>query len=258
MSTDRPQGRVLLILSLLAMAGSGFAQSRAQGRAADRLGLTCAQILKMSSTQWIAYFSETRKTDLTSSTVRAAPAYGACYQARTDDLAQALLRSGKGPSKAMRTDFAAFEAALKDFTAKALMDAEPPADPPKQALALLYQDQFRYQFYQGYQGKNAKGPSAPKTPLTGSSSTPAAKNAQPAAGNPPPAPSDADQMTTAKNRFGELLGALPEAKLHELHGAFGEVLGLHVLDEAMRFAVYRYAIFLLEPSKEESSYPPPF
>jgi len=260
MNTDQPQGRVWVILTLLVTAGPVSAQSRpAEGKAdADRLGMTCAQILKMSSTQWIAYFSKTKKADLASSTVRAAPAYGTCYQARTDDLARALVRSGKGPPKAVRADFAEFEAALKNFTAKALVDSEPPADPPKQALAALYQDQFRYEFYQEYKEKNVAGPSPARTPLAGSSSTPAEKNAQPAPANPSPPSSDTDQMTSAKNRFGELLGALPDAKLHELHGAFGEVLGLHTLDEAMRFAVYRYAIFLLEPSKGDSSYPPPF
>jgi hypothetical protein len=259
MRTDQPQRPVLVVLSLLIMARPVSAQTRPQPKAgADRLGMTCTQILKMSSTQWIAHFSETTKADLATSTVRAAPAYGACYQARTEDLGRALLTSGKGPPKAARTDFAAFEAALKNFTAKALVDAEPPADPPKQALAALYQNQFRYEFYREYEEKNVKVPGATKTPSPGSSSTPAEKNAQPALASPSSPPSDTDQMTRAKNRFGELLGALPDAKLHELHGAFGEVLGLHTLGEPMRFAVYRYAIFLLEPSKGDSSYPPPF
>jgi hypothetical protein len=67
-----------------------------------------------------------------------------------------------------------------------------------------------------------------------------------------------DEVTKAKNRFGELLGALPDEKLHELHAAFGRVLGLHEVDAATRLAVYRYAVFLLEPSSKEGSYPPPF
>lgn len=255
MSADQGRGRGFVILFLLAMAWPLSAQT---GRAdADRLGMTCGQILKMSSTQWIAYFGEKTKS---SGTARATAAYGTCYQARTDDLARDLARSGKGPSKAARADFTSFEAALKNFTAKALVDAQPPADPAKQALAALYQDQFRYEFYQEYESKSVKGPSAAKTPVPASPSNPAKKNAAPAPASPSlrPAPNDTDQMTKAKNRFGELLGALPEDKLHELHRAFGEVLGLHALDEAMRFAVYRYAIFLLEPSAGESSYPPPF
>jgi len=257
MSADQPNRRALVIPLLLGMVWPVLAQTRAQPKRkadADRLGMTCAEILKMSSTEWIAYFSDNTKADLSSATVRAAAVYGPCYQARTDDLARALVRSGKGPPTARRTDFAAFEAALKNFTAKALVDADPPADSTKQALAALYQDQFRYQFYQEYEVGNGKQPNTRQTQL------PAEKEAAPSRSSPtaPTAPEDTDQMTRAKNRFGELLGGLPDDKLHELHGAFGEVLGLHPLDEPMRLAVYRYAIFLLEPSTGPSSYPPPF
>jgi hypothetical protein len=248
MNTDQPQRRSFLILVLLAAAWPVSAQTRAQQKPdADRLNMTCAEILKMSSADWIAHFAQTTNTDPSTITKRAAVSYGTCYQMRTDELARALTRSGKGPSPAARADFAAFEAALKTFTAKALVDAEPPANPEKQALAALYQDQFRYEFYQGYEAKTMKGPNPIKTAET--PSTPA---------NPPVAPSDTDQMTKAKNRFGELLGALPDDKLHELHGAFGEVVGLHALDQAMRLAIYRYAIFLLEPGGGDSFYPPPF
>jgi len=260
MSARRSHRHTSMILFLLAMPYLVEAQTEAPRKLdADRLGMTCAQVLKMSSSEWIAYFSETTKTKRSSSTVRAAAAYGRCYQARTDDLARALTRSGRGPSKAARADFDAFEAALRNFTAKSLVDVEPPANSEKQALATLYEDQFRYEFYQNYPTKSTKGPTTAKAPQS-SPSTPPTKNAIPASASPSPAspPSDADAMTMAKNRFGELLGALPDDKLHELHGAFGEVLGLHPLDEAMRFAVYRYAIFLLEPSGGDSSYPPPF
>jgi hypothetical protein len=250
-----------MILFWLATPWPVSAQTRAQTKAdADRLAMTCAQILRMSSTEWIAYFGDRTKSaasDPSSRTQRAVAVYGTCYQARTDALAQALARNGEGPPKAVRADFAGFEAALKNFTAKALADTQPPADPEKRALAALYEDQFRYQFYQKYAKKSVTAPSAAKTPLRGSSSTPAEKNAAPAS-REPSLPVDTDPMTNAKNQFGALLGALPDDKLHELHGAFGEVLGLHALDEAMRLAVYRYAIFLLEPSPGESSYPPPF
>jgi len=260
MNANRSQRHSFVILFLLAMPYRVEAQTEAPKKVdADRLGMTCAQVLKMSSTEWIAYFGVTTKMDRSVRTVRAAASYGRCYEARTDDLARAVARSGKGPSKAAHADFDAFEAAVKNFTAKALVDAEPPANIEKQALATLYEDQFRYEFYQNYQAKGVRGPNAAKAPPP-SPSAPPAKDATPASPGPPPAsaPNDADAMTTAKNRFGELLGALPDDKLHELHGAFGEVLGLHALDEAMRFAVYRYAIFLLEPSGEDSTYPPPF
>jgi hypothetical protein len=257
MNTDQPERRSLLILFLLAAAWPVSAQTRAQQKPdAARLNMTCADILKMSSTEWIAYFAKTTKVDSPTITKRAATAYGTCYQMRTDELARALARSGKGPSQAARADFTAFEAALKNFTAKALVDTEPPASPGKQALAGLYEDQFRYEFYQGYEAKSMKGPNPTKA--AGSPSTLAEKNRAAAPASPPPAPNDTDQMTRAKNRFGELLGALPDDKLHELHGAFGEVVGLHALDEAMRLAVYRYAIFLLEPGGGDSFYPPPF
>jgi len=260
MSANRSQRYTLLVLFLLATPGPVQPQAEAPRKVdADQLGMTCAQVLKMSSTEWIAYFGERTKADRASSTPRAAAAYGRCYQTRTDDLARALTRSGKGPSKAAHTDFDAFEAALKNFTSKALVDAEPPANVEKQALATLYQDQFRYEFYLDYQVKNVKVANASKTPQPSRSTSPR-PTAAPVSVNPSPAspPNDADEMTRAKNRFGELLGALPDAKLHELHEAFGEVLGLHALHETMRFHVYRYAIFLLEPSGGDSSYLPPF
>jgi len=65
-------------------------------------------------------------------------------------------------------------------------------------------------------------------------------------------------MSKAKNRFGELIGVLPDEKLHELHAAFGAILGLHEVDDATTLAVYRYAIFLLEPSSGQGTYPPAF
>ena len=69
--------------------------------------------------------------------------------------------------------------------------------------------------------------------------------------------SDADPVTLAKNRFGKLLEVLPEDKMHELHRAFGDVIGPHPISEATRLAIYRYAIFLLEsPSATPPSEPP--
>ena len=46
--------------------------------------------------------------------------------------------------------------------------------------------------------------------------------------------------------------------MHELHRAFGDVIGPYQISEATRLAVYRYAIFLLEPPSATPSYQPPF
>jgi hypothetical protein len=85
-------------------------------------------------------------------------------------------------------------------------------------------------------------PAAPKAP-----------GAEPS--NPPPetAPSEVDDMNKAKNRFGELLGLLPDDKRHDLHSAFGEILGLHSASNTTQLAVYRYAIFIFEPPPGFSS-----
>ncbi len=232
----------------------------------DRLGMTCADILKMSSTEWVGYFGERTQVsavDKGAGVTRAAGAYGKCYDARTDALVAALAKDRRGPSKAARADFASFEVALKEFSAKALAEAQPAADSRKRALAALYEEQFRYDFYQGYQPKILP----PSNPVKSISSMAAAdENKEPAhavARTPANSstqrtPIETDEMSKAKNRFGELLGALPEERLHELHASFGGILGLHEVDRATTLAVYRYAIFLLEPTSGPTSYPPPF
>jgi hypothetical protein len=194
--------------------------------------------------------------------VHATAEYGKCYDARTDRLAAALARSGKGPTKAERADFAQFEAALKDFAAKALAAAAPPADENKTAYAALFEKQFRYEFYQEYQAKPVR--SAKPAPPVGKPPGPAAAPAtsSPAAASATLAQerarSDADPVTIAKNRFGKLLEVLPDDTMHELHRAFGEVIGTHQISEATRLAVYRYAIFILEPTSPTPSSQPPF
>ena len=65
-------------------------------------------------------------------------------------------------------------------------------------------------------------------------------------------------MTMAKNRFGKILESLPDEKMHELHRAFGEVIGAHPVSEQTRLAVYRYAISILEPPSATPFAPPPF
>jgi len=258
--------RAAIRTAVLLIAAAGIASGQTPTRQKtdpDRLGMTCAQISKMTSTEWIAYFGERTRVDASnasSSIPRSAAAYGKCYDARTDALAASLTRSGKGPSKAARADFSDLEMALKNFETKALADAQPPADPQKRAYAALYEKQFRCQFYESYERKIAKPDAAESKPAPSLQLPTTAKDTAPATSNQssPADSTDTDEMTKAKNRFGELLGALPDDKLHELHAAFGEVLGLHELDNEMRLAVYRYAIFLLEPSSPESSYSPPF
>jgi len=196
--------------------------------------------------------------------------YGACYDARTDALAALLARSGKGPAKAARADFAAFESALKDFTAKAVADAPTQPVSQKVAYAGLYEKQFRYQFYKEYEAKATKTakpvalaakPSAP-TPPTASAPA-AAHTATKGPTSTPATPeerarSDADPVTQAKNHFGKLLEVLPDDKMHELHRAFGDVIGPYHISEATRLAVYRSAIFLLEPPSAKPPSQPPF
>jgi hypothetical protein len=258
------------LLLLAAVACLAFAQTPSPSRPVekpdpDRLGMSCAQILKMASTEWTAYYTKDTThqvaPDPSIRVARATTVYGKCYDARTDSLAAALARSGKGPTKAARADFAQFEAALKDFAAKALADQTPPADENKTTYAALYEKQFRYEFYQEYESKPVRparpapalakpsGPAAPGTSSPGvAPATPAQERAR----------SDADPVTIAKNRFGKLLEILPDDTMHELHRWFGEVIGSHQISEATRLAVYRYAIFILEPTSPTPSVQPPF
>jgi len=250
----------LLILVLSYAEAQSKPQAQQQKPDPDRLGMTCAQILKMSSGDWILYFGQKTgliAADMPYDILRANAAYGKCYDERTDTLAASLAKSGKGPSKAAFADFTEFEAGLKDFTTKALADTQPPADSQQRSYAALYEKQFRYAFYQSYEPK-------PASPIP-SANTPAAaqKKAAPSASTTTSAPparqsSDTNDVTRAKNRFGELLGALPEDKLHEVHAAFGEILGPHPVNGVTQLAVYRYAIFLLEPSSPKPFSPPPF
>jgi hypothetical protein len=267
---------ILILLVVSAVYGTAFAQTQSPPRSAqkpdaDRLGMTCAQILKMSSMEWILYFGQKTHLDALNSPydiLRANAAYGKCYDARTDALAASLARSGKGPSKAARADFAGFEAALRDFAAKALVASQPTADSQSASYADLYEKQFRYLFYQEYEAKTVKAakPISPaaKSPASAAAAGAAPPPAAPAAGPPKPATaeeqarSNADPVTMAKNRFGKLLEVLPDDKMHELHRAFGDVIGPHSISEPVRLAVYRYAIFILEPPSAKPFAPPPF
>lgn len=184
----------------------------------------------MPSAEWVKKFTAAKGSDQ-QITIRAITSYGGCYDARTNRLAAALGKSGKGPLMGARGNFRDFESSLTDFTAKALAATDPPADAVKKAYAALYEKQFRYEFYREYEQKNF---------------------------NPPPlTPEESGAFTKSKNRFGELLGLLPEEKMHQLHAAFGDIFAAGGVPDATKVAVYRYAIFLLEsPSAEPYSQPP--
>ena len=124
----------------------------------------------------------------------------------------------------------------------------------KKGYAALYNKHFRYVFYQSYEPKKsnptaspANKPAEPASPLVA---------AQPA--NQPPQDSAVSEMTKAKNRFGELLDALPDDKLREIHKAFGKIFSGGPVSDEMKYEVYRYAIFCLEPSSAAPFSPPPF
>ena len=264
---------ILLTLS----CGPAFARQQAQGQSQRRsfpqpvyegpLELPCAKVLAMPSSDYIAQIVAIDDSNVDGQ-LRGIRRYGACYDARTDALAASLARRGKGPSKAPRADFAAFESVLKDFTAKAFAGAPPQPVSQKVAYAGLYEKQFRYEFYKEYEAKTvqtakpappvAKPPASTAAPATAVPPAVASSVAPSAATAQERARSDADPVTVAKNRFGKLLEVLPDDKMHELHRAFGDVIGPHQISEATRLAVYRYAIFLLEPPSATPPSEPPF
>jgi hypothetical protein len=230
-----------------------FAQSKAahpRKTAVNPFGMTCAQVLQMTSSEWIEKIANMDDSQ-EDGQLRGIKSYGECYDERTDRLAASLARSRKGPSLHARHDFRDLMASLDDFTAKALVDSQPPGDTLKRAYAALYEKAFRYEFYQSYERKA----SASKHPKTAASAptperAPAAKTAP--AANAPAASAKkhvepVSEMTLAKNRFGELLDAMPPDKLHEIHAAFGKVIELRPIASAPELAIYRYAIFVLEP-----------
>jgi hypothetical protein len=272
----------VFLLALL-FVPAGHAQqkkpsSQALGAGGDRLGLTCAQMLQMTSTEWVAKFQQTNAGS--EGALRAIAGYGKCYDARTDRLAGALGRSGKRPLMGAPGDFQDFDKRLLDFTAKALAASEPPADIVKSAYAELYEKQFRYEFYESYEQRAVKPaaaslnsgkaaattappPSASQVPVApaepNSTSTPGINLTSGATSSTPlAAGADVPPIARAKNRFGELLGLLPDEKAHALHAAFGDVFGNNQVSEATRLEVYEYAIYLLEPLSPTPYAPPPF
>lgn len=275
------------VLAAMALAAwcAGFAQGQsAKVRPAvgnrDQLGMTCAQILALSSADWVVQFNQ-KASDTAGAgepsqenTLRAIGAYAKCYDARTDRLAGAAARKGTAPPMAARANFRDFAEALENFTVKGLAANDPPADAVKTAYARLYQKQFRYEFYQGAESrvpqgaeaKRAAAPPAKSAKAAASSSKDGAGVPQAQGGSKSASPrnvagtaaDDADPMTLAKNQFGQLLDALPEDKMHDLHSAFGDIVSREEMTEAARLAVYRYAIFVLQPVTAQPFWPPPF
>jgi|ERR1700735_957711 len=273
---------VVLLVFLTITAGGLRAQHPVQrhAAAADQLGMSCPQILQMSSTDWVTHFDErmsqaksanpgatdpageaskpNAETSDPQAELRAIAAYGRCYDARTDRLAASLGKSGKGPLMGVRANFRDFEAAVKNFSSVALSVAQPPDNSVKTAYAALYEKQFRYALYQSYQQKFVKEPPPiakdAKPAAVGSETTAASTTGQPAAS----ATRITDPMTLAKNRFGDFLEALPEDKRREVHIAFGAIFEKGPMADQWKLEVYRYAISILESPKDKPFSPPPF
>jgi len=222
-------------LIALMLAPAGFAQTKpAQTKAADpdRLGLTCAQILQMTSMAWVAQFTEKAGNSSAPVAVRAITAYGKCYDARTNQLAASLGKSGRGPLMGALGNFRDFQKALDDFSAKALAESNKQPGTQEAAYAALYEKQFRYEFYQRYEQRSSGG-----RPLTAE---------------------EAAEYSKAKNRFGEFLGLLPEDKAHVIHAAFSQIFEGAPVSDVTKLEVYRFAIFVLESSQDTPFSPPPF
>jgi hypothetical protein len=222
----------------LVLASVGFAQAKpAPTKAADsdRLGLTCAQILQMTSTAWVAHFAEKTGNANNGSApvaVRAITAYGKCYDARTTQLAAALGKSGRGPLMGALGNFRDFQKGLDDFTTKALAVSDKQPGTQEAAYAALYDKQFRYEFYQRYEQRITGG-----RPLTAE---------------------EAAEYSKAKNRFGEFLGLLPEDKAHIIHAAFSQIFDAGPVTDVTKLELYRFAISVLESPKDKRFSPPPF
>ena len=134
-----------VILSLLSSHHCGWTCFRAppipfsstrKNQTPDRFGMTCTQILKMTSAEWIAHFHENSQapaSDAAAELARAIAVYGKCYDERTDRLAASPREKRQGARESARGISPTLRHPLKDFAAKALADAQPPADSQKTA-----------------------------------------------------------------------------------------------------------------------------
>jgi len=223
-----------LLIALL-LAPAGFPQTKpAPARAADpdRLGLSCAQILQMTSTAWVAHFAEKAGAAASPTAVRAVNAYGKCYEARTNQLAASLGKSGRAPLMGALGNFRDFQKALDGFTTKALAVSDKAPGSQEAAYAALYEKQFRYEFYQRYEQR-----------ITGNRAFTA---------------EEAAEYSKAKNRFGEFLGLLPEDKAHIIHASFSQIFDGGPVTDVTKLELYRYAISVLESPKDTPFSPVPF
>jgi hypothetical protein len=181
-----------------------------QAAASDRLGMTCAQILAISSSDWIAKFV-TMNDSIMDAKLRGIRVYGECYDARTDQLAATLARKGIGPKKAALANLRDFQAALDYFTSKALTDEVQPAQPVKAAYAALYARQFRYAFYQSYDPNSQKPASPAKKPNPAPKQNTQAPPLQPAKPSPSPTPAaDSANLPPAPAPQKEPLAGVPQ------------------------------------------------
>jgi hypothetical protein len=226
------------LLIFLILPPADFPQAKpAQTKAADadRLGLTCAQILQMTSTAWVAHFAEKAGTPNNAAgqpAVRAIAAYGKCYEARTNQVAASLGKSGRGPLVGALGNFRDFQKSLDDFTAKALAATDKQPGTQEAVYAALYEQQFRYEFYQKYALRLSEN-----RPLTAEESA---------------------EYSKAKNRFGEFLGLLPEDQAHIMHAAFSQIFDAGPVSDVTKLELYRFAISVLESPKDKPFSPPPF
>ena len=226
------------LLIALVLAPVGLPQTKpAQTKAADadRLGLTCAQILQMTSTAWVAHSAEKAGTPNSAAgepAVRAIASYGKCYEARTNQVAASLGKSGRGPLMGATGTFRDFQKALDDFTAKALAVSDKKPGTQEAAYAALYEKQFRYEFYQRYELRLSAN-----RPLTAE---------------------EAAEYSKAKNRFGEFLGLLPEDQAHIIHAAFSQIFDSGPVSDVTKLELYRFAISVLESPKDKPFSQPPF
>jgi hypothetical protein len=226
-----------LLISLV-LASVSFAQAKpAQTKVADvdRLGLSCTEVLQMTSTAWVAHFAEKAGTPNNAASpvaVRAITAYGKCYDARTSRVAASLGKSGRSPLMGALGNFRDFQKALDDFTAKALAAANKQPGTPEAAYAALYEKQFRYEFYQKYALRLSEN-----RPLTAE---------------------EAAEYSKAKNRFGEFLGLLLEDQAHIIHAAFSHIFDSGPVSDVTKLELYRFAISVLESPKDKPFSPAPF
>src|SRR5271166_489157 len=113
---------MVLCISTGVFAQTTAPKARAASASRDQLGMTCAQILELSSSDWVSHVNERAKdaAPAQQKTLRAIAAYAKCYDARTDRLAASLTKSTAGPLMGARGNFRDLQQALDAFTSKAL------------------------------------------------------------------------------------------------------------------------------------------